>query len=56
MATIEKRKTKTGYSWRVMIRRHGFPFQSKTFKLKANALMWARAVELKIDRLRASDR
>lgn len=46
MASIAKR----GQYWRVHIRRKGFPLQSKTFDLKADAEKWSRDVENQMDR------
>ncbi len=45
MATITKRNA----GWLVQIRRKGVPPQSRTFRLRAEALEWARAVEAKLD-------
>lgn len=45
MATITKRNT----GWLVQIRRRGSPSESRTFRLRAEALEWARAVEAKLD-------
>jgi len=46
MATFEKR----GKFWRVRVRRHGFPEQSRTFDTKAQAQSWARMIEGERDR------
>jgi hypothetical protein len=46
MAAIWKR----GNSWRVEIRRLGYPKQNRTFVTKAKADAWARQVEAKMDR------
>ncbi len=35
--------------WEVRIRRHGWPVQSKTFRLKSDAEAWARATEREMD-------
>ena len=45
MATITKRDT----GWLVQIRRKGSPAKSRTFRLRAEALEWARAIEAKLD-------
>lgn len=46
MAYFEKRVTKKGVvRWRAQIRRHGLPDLSKTFRTKAHAKQWARALE-----------
>lgn len=47
MATITKTQSNT---FKVLIRKTGFPTQIKTFKTKANALKWARLIESEIDR------
>jgi hypothetical protein len=46
MATLTKR----GKYWRVQVRRHGYPPQSKTFDTNAEAEAWARAAESEMDR------
>jgi hypothetical protein len=46
MAAVWKR----GNYWRVEIRRLGQPTQNRTFDTKANAEIWARQVEAKMDR------
>lgn len=46
MAHIEKRVTKKGVvRWRAQIRRLGLPDLNKTFRTKAHAEQWARAIE-----------
>lgn len=45
MATITKRDT----GWLVQIRRKGSPSKSRTFRLRTEALEWARAIEAKLD-------
>ena len=46
MAYIEKRVTKKGVvRWRAQIRRLGLPDLNKTFRTKAHAEQWARAIE-----------
>lgn len=45
MATFEKR----GEFWRVKVRRHGAPAQTRTFNSKSLAQQWARTVEGEID-------
>lgn len=47
MATIQKRGS---YQWRALIRRKGFPLQTKTFEKQADAEKWARDVESQMDR------
>lgn len=47
MATITKTQSNT---FKVLIRKNGFPQQIKTFKTKAHAQRWARLVESEIDR------
>tara|TARA_E500000331_G_scaffold317717_1_gene329292 strand:- start:372 stop:956 length:585 start_codon:yes stop_codon:yes gene_type:complete len=45
MATIRKRRT----GWQVHVRRANHPAVSKTFRLKADAEVWARRTEAEID-------
>ena len=45
MATFQKRQGK----WRVIIRRKGFPLQTKTFALKSQGEEWARNIERQMD-------
>ena len=45
MASITQYRGKT---WRAVIRRAGFPSQSKTFDLKKDAVAWAAAIESKL--------
>jgi integrase len=47
MATV--RRAKSGW-WQAIIRRKGFPDQSKTFEKEEDATKWARDVENKMDR------
>lgn len=47
MATFDQRES--GY-WQAKVRRKGWPVQSKTFRTKAEAETWARAVESEMDR------
>lgn len=47
MAVFEQRES--GW-WQAKIRRKGFPAQSKTFRTKLEAQMWARSIEAEIDR------
>lgn len=54
MATIEKRTYPSGLvGYRVLIRRHNFPFMSKTFRSLEAAKIWANKVEAYIDLKRA---
>ena len=46
MATIRKR----GSSWQAQVRREGSPAVSKSFPTKAEASVWARALEAQIDK------
>nr|MBU2747332.1 site-specific integrase [Acidithiobacillus montserratensis] len=47
MATIRERKDQDGnrIGWQVMIRKQGFPSQTKTFRTKAEAQDWAKVTE-----------
>lgn len=45
MATFRKRSG----NWQAMIRRDGYPYQSKTFDTKADAEKWARDIEGQMD-------
>lgn len=45
MATFRKRSG----NWQAMIRRDGYPYQSRTFDTKADAEKWAREVEKEMD-------
>ena len=45
MASIKQYRGKT---WRAIVRRKGFPSQSKTFDLKKDAELWAATVEAKL--------
>jgi hypothetical protein len=47
MAVFEQRES--GW-WQAKIRRKGFPSQSKTFRTKLDAQVWARAIESGIDK------
>ncbi|SFK87479.1 Site-specific recombinase XerD [Nitrosomonas aestuarii] len=47
MATISKTQSNT---YKVLIRKNGFPAQIKTFKTKTEAQKWARLIESEIDR------
>ncbi|MGH8832637.1 MAG: site-specific integrase [Polaromonas sp.] len=47
MAALEQRES--GY-WQVKVRRKGWPSQSKTFRTKTEAEMWARQIESEMDR------
>ncbi len=46
MANVRKR----GKKWQVQIRRQGAPTLTKSFNTKADALIWARATDVEIDR------
>src|SRR5262245_37786936 len=46
MATIRRR----GATWQVQVRRRGVPMLTRTFRLKAEAELWARQREAEIDR------
>jgi hypothetical protein len=46
MATIRRR----GATWQVQVRRQGFSTLSRTFRLKADAELWARQKEAEVDR------
>jgi integrase len=46
MATIRKRGE---YQWQAIVKRKGFPLQSKTFELKKDAEAWARKTERQLD-------
>lgn len=52
MATIQKR----GDTYKVVVRRTGYPSQTKTFETKASAEAWARAVEASMDAGKFQDR
>lgn len=52
MATIRQR---TNSSWQAIIRRKGFPKQSKVFIKQCEAIRWARAVEGEFDQGKAAD-
>lgn len=47
MATI--RKLQTG-KWQTLVRRKGYPEQSKTFLTKSDADQWGRLIESEIER------
>jgi integrase len=47
MATFQLRGNK---QWRAMVRRKGYPEQSKTFDTKVDAEAWARGIESEMDR------
>ncbi|MCF8174899.1 MAG: site-specific integrase, partial [Burkholderiaceae bacterium] len=47
MATYKQRDNG---AWQAVIRRKGFPVQSKTFEKKTDAEIWARKVESDLDR------
>ena len=47
MATIRQRQNK---SWQFIIRRKGFPQQSKVFNMREDAVRWARVIEAEFDK------
>lgn len=47
MATFQKRGP---YQWRALIRRKGYPVQSRTFEMRSDAEGWARDVESQMDK------
>ena len=47
MATIRQRQNK---SWQVIIRRKGFPQQSRVFNMREDAVRWARVIEAEFDK------
>ncbi len=47
MATIRKRGD---FQWQAIVKRKGYPLQSKTFNYKADAEKWARLIENEMDR------
>jgi integrase len=49
MVTIEKRTGPKGVSYRVKIRRTGYPALTRSFESKTRAQQWARSIETKID-------
>jgi hypothetical protein len=53
MATITKRATSRGVTYRAAIRRTGFPKTIKTFSTKKQAQAWARKVEADLESLKA---
>ncbi|MBN6740911.1 site-specific integrase [Acidithiobacillus sp. MC6.1] len=52
MASVGPRKDKDGnlIGWQARVIRKGYPTQSKTFRTKADADRWARAIETEMDR------
>jgi len=50
MATFDKREGKRGTSWRVQVRRKGYPPQTRSFKKYDEAKAWARETESKMDK------
>ncbi|MCX8086910.1 MAG: site-specific integrase [Rhodocyclaceae bacterium] len=46
MATIRKRGD---YQWQAIVKRKGYPLQSKTFELRKDAEAWARMIEREMD-------
>lgn len=49
MATITKRKTKSGVVFQAKVRRAGYPPRSETFRTRAAAEAWGRQIESEID-------
>ena len=45
MATFRKRSN----AWQVRVQRNGYPDQSKSFKTRSEAVVWARKIESQID-------
>lgn len=52
MASVTARQDQGGITigWQVRIRKKGYPVQTRTFRLKAQAPMWARQIENEMDR------
>jgi integrase len=52
MATINPRQDQDGITigWQAIVRRKGYPSQTKTFRTKKDAEAWARGVEAEMDR------
>lgn len=50
MATIDKRVTQDGTTYRARVRKFGHPTRTKTFTRKTDAIAWARALEARIDK------
>ena len=50
MASVTRRKDTVGTSWQAIVRRRGYPQQSKAFPTKAEAEAWASLVEADIRR------
>lgn len=50
MATIVKIKRKKGLRWKALVRRRGYPTETKTFGNMRDARRWAKGVEADIDR------
>lgn len=51
MATFVRRRGPDGrWIWQARVRKKGWPQQTRTFDLKAHAAVWARAVELEMER------
>ena len=49
MATFEKRVLNGNINYRVKVRHKGYPAQTKTFKRLADAQVWAKSLESKMD-------
>ena len=52
MATINSREDQDGITigWQAIVRRKGYPSQTKTFRAKRDAEAWARGIESEMDR------
>ena len=52
MATIDPRLDKDGnrIGWQARVRKRGYPAQTKTFRVKAEAVAWAKSVETEMER------
>ena len=52
MATIDPRLDKDGnrIGWQARVRKSGYPAQTKTFRVKAEAVAWAKSIETEMER------
>lgn len=52
MATINSREDQDGITigWQAIVRKKGYPSQTKTFRAKRDAEAWARTIESEMDR------